>query len=74
MISIFFNGTDKNAIPEALREQHVKVIKDYLEIVKQKYKIREDEIIQELQKIVDDKENADELFDILIKGRNKNEY
>ena len=73
MISIFFNGTDKNAIPEALREQHVKVIKDYLEIVKQKYKIREDEIIQELQKIVDDKENADELFDILIKGRNKNE-
>ena len=73
MISIFFNGTDENAIPEALREQHVKVIKDYLEIVKQKYKIREDEIIQELQKIVDDKENADELFDILIKGRNKNE-
>ena len=73
MISIFFNGTDKNAIPEALREQHVKVIKDYLEIVKQKYKIKEDEIIQELQKILYDKGDINDLFDIFIKGRNKNE-
>ena len=73
MISIFFNGTDENAIPEALREQHVKVIKDYLEIVKQKYKIKEDEIIQELQKILYDKGDINDLFDIFIKGRNKNE-
>lgn len=69
LINNFFSGTDKTAIPENLRNQHVKIIKDYLEIVKRKYKINEDDFIKKLQKITEDtdKDNLEIKLNLFLK-------
>ena len=70
VINEFYNGSDKNAIPEELRKQYVKIIKDYLEIVKRKYKINEDLFIEKLQKIAEDKENINIKLEIFLQTIN----
>ena len=59
LINKFFTGTDKNAIPENLRIQYVKIIKDYIEIIKRMHKIDEEKIVNGLSEIVKDKENLE---------------
>ena len=59
LINQFFSGTDKNAIPENLRIQYVQIIKDYIEIIKRKYIIDEDKIVNGLSEIIKDKENLE---------------
>ena len=59
LINKFFTGTDKNAIPENLRIEYVKIIKDYIEVIKRKHKIDEDKIVNGLTEIVKDKENLE---------------
>ena len=46
-----FTGTDKNAIPEYLRYKYIDIINDYLDVLKSKYKIKEDKIIENLKDI-----------------------
>ena len=46
-----FTGTDKNAIPEYLRYKYIDIINDYLDVLKSKYKIKEDKIIENLKEI-----------------------
>jgi len=57
LINEFYTGTDKTAIPESLRYQHVKIIKDYIYVIKNKYNIDENKIINELTKITQEKDN-----------------
>ena len=57
LINTFFTGTDKTAIPESLRYLHVKIIKDYMDIIKIKHNIDENKIIDELTKITQEKDN-----------------
>ena len=57
LINTFFTGTDKTAIPESLRYQHVKIIKDYMDVIKTKHNIDENKIINELTKITQEKDN-----------------
>ena len=45
LINTFLTGTDKTAIPESLRYLHVKIIKDYMDIIKIKHNIDENKII-----------------------------
>ena len=67
LINTFFSGTDKTAIPENLRSQHIKIIKDYLEIVKRKYTIDEDKLIDKLRKITEDKDNLEINLNLFLK-------
>lgn len=73
LLNTFYTGTDKTAIPEYLRNLHVKLINDYLEVLKNKYKIQEDVLINKLQNIIKDKENIDLKLNIFLKSLNKNE-
>ena len=67
LINTFFTGTDKDAIPENLRNQYVSIIKDYMEIIKKKYDIDEDRIINGLSNIVKDKENLEINLNLFLK-------
>ena len=67
LINTFFTGTDKDAIPENLRNQYVSIIKEYMEIIKRKYKIDEDRIINGLSDIVKDKENLEINLNLFLK-------
>ena len=67
LINTFFTGTDKDAIPENLRNQYVSIIKDYMEIIKKKYDIDEDRIINGLSDIVKDKENLEINLNLFLK-------
>ena len=67
LINTFFTGTDKDAIPENLRNQYVSIIKEYMEIIKRKYKIDEDKIINGISDIVKDKENLEINLNLFLK-------
>ena len=67
LINTFFTGTDKDAIPENLRNQYVSIIKEYMEIIKRKYKIDEDKIINGISDIVKDKETLEINLNLFLK-------
>ena len=73
LFNTFFTGTDKTAIPEYLRNQHIKVINDYLGILKKKYKIKDDILIKRLQNISEDKENIEVKLNLFLKSISKYE-
>ena len=73
LLKTFYTGTEKNAIPEYLRNLHVKIINDYLGILKKKYNIQDDILINKIQNIAQDKENMDLKLSIFLKSINKNE-
>ena len=73
LLNTFYTGTDKTAIPENLRKQHVAIINDYLNILKIKYKIQDDLLIKKLQKILEIKENLDLNLNIFLKSLDKHE-
>jgi len=69
-----FTGTDKNAIPEYLRSQYVEIINDYLDVLKSKYKINENKIINNLKDIDGDDKKATELkLKIFLKSLDEKE-
>ena len=73
LINTFFSGTGKTAIPENLRNLQVKIINDYLEIVKKKYNIQDGEINKKLENIVKDKENIDIKLNMFVNSLNPHE-
>ena len=73
LLNTFYTGTDKTAIPENLRKQHIGIINEYLNILKKKYKIQDDLLIKKLQSIVEDKENLDLKLNIFLKSISKHE-
>ena len=73
LLNTFYTGTDKTAIPENLRKQHVGIINDYLNVLKKKYKIEDNSIIKKLESIVQDKENLELNLNIFLKSMDKNE-
>ena len=40
LLNTFYTGTDKTAIPENLRKQHVGIINDYLNVLKKSIKLK----------------------------------
>ena len=68
LFKTFYSGTDKNAIPENLRNLHVQIIKDYKKIVKKKYNIDKKKIIDGLKKIAEDKDNLENKLIIFLKN------
>ena len=73
LLNTFYTGTDKTAIPENLRKQHIGIINDYLNVLKKKYNIQDDYIIKKLEKIVQDKENLELNLNIFLKSIDKHE-
>ena len=69
----FYTGTDKTAIPEYLRNLHIKAINDYLAVIKKKYKIQENLFIEKLKNISKDKEDFDIKMSIFLKSIDKNQ-
>ena len=73
LLNTFYTGTDKTAIPENLRKQHVGIINDYLNLLKKKYNIQDKLIIEKLEKILQDKENLELNLNIFLKSIDKHE-
>lgn len=71
VISKFYNGSDKNAVPNELKKIHIKVLNDYMNIIEKKYKVDKNKILTDLQKI--DKENQKEELVLFEKSLKKYE-
>jgi len=73
LLNTFYTDTDKTSVPKNLRNQHIAIINEYLNILKKKYKIKDDLLIKKLQSIIEDKENLDLKLNIFLKSLSKNE-
>jgi hypothetical protein len=71
LLEKYYNGTDKNAAPPELKKKHVEILADYMEIIKEKYKVDENKIFSKLQEI--EGENQEEQLSAFVNSLEKYE-
>ena len=74
LLSQFYSGTDKDAVPNKLRLKHVDIINDYIKVIKDKYNIKDNKIYKKLEKIQNEKDEEEMKTQLLLFENSLDKY